>query len=413
MGSKDIVLDEVITDIAAGPFGSNLKVSCFVEKGFPIIDGANLKGFKVTDNLTKFVTEEKARSLSRSIAKRGDVVVTISGTLGQIAYVPDNSAYPEYLCSQRQFRVSFDQSRVYVPYLVFYFHTKEGQSKILAFSNQTGVPALSQPTKNFRNIKLSLPSLVEQRRIARIGELLNKKIELNQQINDYLEQLLLARFDHMFQTSDSYNGTIADIGDVVGGATPSKKKPEYYCHQGIGWITPKDLSSTNDKFIAHGADDITQAGFNSCSVKKLPAGSVLFSSRAPIGYIAIATEDVTTNQGFKSVVPHAEVGTAFVYCFLKLNKDRIADAGSGTTFPEVSGKTMANIELTLPDVSLCTEFEEWSKPILYEQHRLEEENRSLGNLRDALLPKLMPGEIDVSKIEVPTLPNNHLSAGSE
>lgn len=228
------------------------------------------------------------------------------------------------------------------------------------------------------------------------------------QSNDYLEQLLLARFDHMFQTSDSYNGTIADIGDVVGGATPSKKKPEYYCHQGIGWITPKDLSSTNDKFIAHGADDITQAGFNSCSVKKLPAGSVLFSSRAPIGYIAIATEDVTTNQGFKSVVPHAEVGTAFVYCFLKLNKDRIADAGSGTTFPEVSGKTMANIELTLPDVSLCTEFEEWSKPILYEQHRLEEENRSLGNLRDALLPKLMSGEIDVSKIEVPTLPNNHL-----
>lgn len=182
----EIELSEVITDIAAGPFGSNLKVSCFVPSGFPIIDGANLKGLKVTDNLTKFVTEEKARSLSRSIAKRGDVVVTISGTLGQIAYIPNDSLYEEYLCSQRQFKVSFDTSKVYVPYLVFYFHTREGQNKILAFANQTGVPALSQPTKNFKKIHLDLPSLEKQRKIARIGELLTEKIELNNRLNGYL-----------------------------------------------------------------------------------------------------------------------------------------------------------------------------------------------------------------------------------
>ena len=119
---NEILLESVITDIAAGPFGSRLKVSSFVQSGFPIIDGANLKGFKVTDNITKFVTEEKARSLSRSIAKRNDVVVTISGTLGQIAYVPWTSRYPEYLCSQRQFRVTFDAQKVCVPYLVYYFH---------------------------------------------------------------------------------------------------------------------------------------------------------------------------------------------------------------------------------------------------------------------------------------------------
>ena len=183
---SEIELSEVITDIAAGPFGSNLKVSCFVPSGFPIIDGANLKGLKVTDNLTKFVTEEKARSLSRSIAKRGDVVVTISGTLGQIAYIPDDSDYEEYLCSQRQFKVTFDAKRVYVPYLVYYFHTREGQSKIFAFANQTGVPALAQPTKNFKKIRLALPSLQKQRQIARIGELLTAKIEANAKLNGYL-----------------------------------------------------------------------------------------------------------------------------------------------------------------------------------------------------------------------------------
>ena len=226
--------------------------------------------------------------------------------------------------------------------------------------------------------------------------------------NDYLEQCLLARYDYLFGHAGSYDGTISDIGDVVGGATPSKKKPEYYCHDGIGWITPRDLSNTSDKFIAHGADDITQMGFESCSVKKLPAGTVLFSSRAPIGYIAIATDEVTTNQGFKSVVPRPEIGTAFVYCFLARNKDRIADAGSGTTFPEVSCKTMAGIQLALPDIELCAEFEEWAAPLLEHQRNLEEENRKLGNLRDALLPKLMTGEIDVSRVELPTLPNNHL-----
>ena len=185
---SEIELSEVIKDIAAGPFGSNLKVSCFVPSGFPIIDGANLKGFKVTDNLTKFVTEEKARSLSRSIAKRGDVVCTISGTLGQISYIPDNSEYEEYLCSQRQFRVTFDENRVYVPYLVFYFHTYEGQAKILSFANQTGVPALSQPLKNFRKIRVELPALDEQKKIAGIIETINEKIEINERINNHLRE---------------------------------------------------------------------------------------------------------------------------------------------------------------------------------------------------------------------------------
>lgn len=181
--NMEIELNDVILDIAAGPFGSNLKKECFVEDGFPIIDGANLKDFKVNDNVTKFVTEEKARSLHRSIARRNDVIVTISGTLGQISYIPFDSKYEEYLCSQRQFRVTFDTSKVYVPYLVYYFHTFEGKSKILMFANQVGVPALSQPLKNFKSIRMDLPELSEQRRIASIIETINEKIENNNMIN--------------------------------------------------------------------------------------------------------------------------------------------------------------------------------------------------------------------------------------
>ena len=184
--TDEIELSSVITDIAAGPFGSNLKVSCFVPSGFPIIDGANLKGFKVTDNVTKFVTEEKAHSLERSIAHRGDVVSTISGTLGQIAYIPPDSKYEGYLCSQRQFRITFDPEKVYVPYIVFYFHTREGQHKILSFASQVGVPALAQPLKNFRKIRIYLPDLEVQKRIASVVEAINDKIEQNERINDNL-----------------------------------------------------------------------------------------------------------------------------------------------------------------------------------------------------------------------------------
>ena len=231
MNTCEVELSQVILDLAAGPFGSNLKVSCFVEDGFPIIDGANLKGFRVTDNVTKFVTEEKARSLARSIAKRNDVVVTISGTVGQIAYIPMDSKYSEYLCSQRQFRVTFDETKAYVPYIVFYFHTYEGRQKILAFANQTGVPALSQPLKKFKKIRMVLPDLDIQKAIAGVIELLNRKIENNNHINDNLEQQAASYFYRLFienASSEWREGTISDLGTVVGGSTPSKAKPEYY-----------------------------------------------------------------------------------------------------------------------------------------------------------------------------------------
>lgn len=400
---NEIELSSVITDIAAGPFGSNLKVECFVPYGFPIIDGANLKGYKVTDNLTKFVTEEKARSLSRSIARRGDVVVTISGTLGQIAYIPEDSIFEEYLCSQRQFRVSFDTSQVYVPYLVFYFHTFEGQNKILSFANQTGVPALSQPLKNFKKIRLCLPDYRTQKKIASIIEAFNDKIECNQKINDNLEQQATAYFQELFVANANPNwkiGTISDLGTVTGGSTPSKAKPEYYTDNGIAWITPKDLSMNKSKFISHGETDITELGLKNSSASIMPEGTVLFSSRAPIGYIAISSGEVTTNQGFKSVVPKSEIGAAFVYFFLKHNLPTIEGAASGSTFKEVSGSTMKNIPAIVPDASTLEKFNEFCSTLFEKQRTLEQENQHLAFLRDTLLPKLMSGEIDVSSIQL-------------
>lgn len=141
---------------------------------------------------------------------------------------------------------------------------------------------------------------------------------------------------------------ISDIGTVVGGATPSTKKPENYENGTIAWITPKDLSTFTRRYIQRGERNITEIGLKSCSTQLLPKDTVLFSSRAPIGYVAIATNEVCTNQGFKSVVPNENTNPLFLYYLLKYNKDKIEGMGSGTTFKEVSGNTMKNIVVSIP-----------------------------------------------------------------
>lgn len=142
--------------------------------------------------------------------------------------------------------------------------------------------------------------------------------------------------------------TIADIGTVIGGATPSTKKTENYDGGQIPWITPKDLSKFGGRYISRGDRNITEVGLKSCSTQLLPTHSVLFSSRAPIGYVAIAQNEVCTNQGFKSVVPNENTDYLFLYYLLKYKKEAIEHMGSGTTFKEVSGNTMKGIHVKVP-----------------------------------------------------------------
>ena len=141
---------------------------------------------------------------------------------------------------------------------------------------------------------------------------------------------------------------IKELGKVVGGATPSTRNPENWGGS-IPWLTPKDLANHRERFIKKGEKCISQKGYESCSTKMLPKGTVLFSSRAPIGYCAIAENDICTNQGFKSIIPNENTDSLFLYYLLKSNVDAIANHASGTTFPEISGKAMEEIEVLIPE----------------------------------------------------------------
>ena len=253
------------------------------------------------------------------------------------------------------------------------------------------------------DLNVKIPTIEEQRKIGGILKALDDKIELNNKINKNLEQQAEALFHSLFIENANptwKDGVLSDLGTVVAGGTPSKTKPEYYSEQGIAWITPKDLSLNKSKFISHGEIDISELGFSKSSATKMPTGTVLFSSRAPIGYIAIAANEVTTNQGFKSVVPNENVGTAFIYYLLKFLLPTIEGMASGSTFKEISGAGMKSVPVVIPNNETIEKFNAFCTPIFQQQEVLETENSRLADIRDALLPKLMSGELDVSDIDL-------------
>ena len=402
MGYETYRIADLIDEIAMGPFGSNIKVSCFVDSGVPVLNGSNLEGFSLSEKTFRYVTRKKADSLNKANAHRGDIVITHRGTLGQIVFIPQDSKYDRYVISQSQFRVRCND-KVLPEYLVYYFHTPIGQHKLLSNASQVGVPALARPSSTFQQIEVVLPELSIQKCVVEIISTIQKKIVNNQELNDNLEQQAQSYFQELFVDNADPEwaiGTISDLGTVVGGSTPSKAKPEYYTESGIAWITPKDLSINKSKFVSHGENDITELGLKNSSAAIMPEGTVLFSSRAPIGYIAIAAGEVTTNQGFKSVVPKPEIGTPFVYFFLKNTLPVIEGMASGSTFKEVSGSTMKNVPAVIPDAEILAKFSDFCAPIFAQQRILEEQNQSLATLRDNLLPKLMSGEIGVSAVQL-------------
>lgn len=309
----------------------------------------------------------------------------------------------DYIASTKLMVIRAKKDVVSPKYLYYFLKNSStvAELQLLAETRSGTFPQIT--FSEVANLTIPVPSLAVQEVIVQTMQCLEDKITCNEQINDNLEQQAQSYFQELFVDNADPEwaiGTISDLGTVVGGSTPSKAKPEYYTESGIAWITPKDLSINKSKFVSHGENDITELGLKNSSAAIMPEGTVLFSSRAPIGYIAIAAGEVTTNQGFKSVVPKPEIGTPFVYFFLKNTLPVIEGMASGSTFKEVSGSTMKNIPAVIPDAETLAKFSDFCAPIFAQQRILEEQNQSLATWRDNLLPKLMSGEIDVSAVQL-------------
>lgn len=347
-----------------------------------------------------FADYEKLKS-SGCVPQKGDILIGKDGARyfeDIIIYNQDEA--PALLSSIAILRC--DEEKVIPEYLYYLLKTPSFKKDVKDnYGSGSAIPRII--LKDFKRMKVKYPSIEKQRQIVSILHDLDAKIFNNQKVNDNLEQQAVTYFQELYINNANpmwQIGTISDLGTVVGGSTPSKTKPEYYTNNGIAWITPKDLSINKSKFISHGENDITELGLKNSSATVMPKGTVLFSSRAPIGYIAIASNEVTTNQGFKSVVPYLEIGTAFVYFFLKHSLPVIESAASGSTFKEISGSAMKNIPAIIPDRSTLDQFNSFCAPIFAQQKILEDQNYSLAMLRDSLLPKLMSGAIDIASIQL-------------
>ena len=252
-------------------------------------------------------------------------------------------------------------------------------------------------------INVYVPDKNTQKKIVSFLDAINRKIEVNNKINRNLSEQAQAYFDELFiqnASAEWKEGTLSDVGSIVAGGTPFKSNQEYYTDNGIAWITPKDLSVDKSVFISHGENDITELGLQKSSATMMPAGTVLFSSRAPIGYIAIAANDICTNQGFKSVVPNGNVGTSYVYYLLKQLLPTIENMASGSTFKEISGSAMKIVPTVIPDDETLKRFSDFCDPIMKQIWKNEQESKRLVELRDSLLPKLMSGDLDVSDLDI-------------
>lgn len=351
------------------------------------------------------ITNEGLNNSSAKWIESNSVVVAMYGaTAGKTAIIKIPLTTNQACCN-----LMINQEKA--DYRFVYYAIKANYERLASLANGGAQQNLNaQQIKDFEIPDLPLS---EQKRIADLLSSLDDKIEVNRRINENLEQQAQALFKAWFVDFEPFKdgkfvdselgmipegwkvGTLDEIAEIVGGGTPSKANPSFYCEKGIPWITPKDLSIRKSKYISKGEIDITEIGYNNSSAKKIPTGSVLFSSRAPIGYISIARNEVTTNQGFKSVIP-VKAGTCFLYLYLKENTRNIESLATGSTFKEASGSLMKSLLVIIPPQQLFEKFESLVKPIFTKQLNLEIEIEKLSMTRDTLLPKLMSGELKIN-----------------
>lgn len=363
--------------------------------------------------------------------RRGDLVITRSGRVGTTAVFEgfDLPVLPGAFLIR--FRL---KEAVANPHFVdYFFKSPQGQSLIASVT--TGSVQQNVNITNLHELRVPLPSLKEQEAVAGLLKTLDDKIDLNRRTNEALDAMARALFRSWFVDFDPVRAKaegrapvgmdaatatlfpcelvssdfgdlpsgwrIAPVGDVVravGGSTPRTSEPKFWDGQ-YHWARPKDLSGLEAPILLRTERTITEEGLRLISSGLLPAGTVLLSSRAPIGYLAITNVPVAVNQGFIAMVCDGLVPNHYVLHWCRENMPTIEARASGTTFPEISKAAFRPIPMLVPHPAVLTAWESLVGP-LYDRVRANlEESRTLAELRDLLLPKLLSGELRVRDAE--------------
>lgn len=389
---------EIAERVAMGPFGSSIKVSTFVPDGVPVISGQHLRESRLTDSDFNFVTEEHASKLAKANVQRGDVVLTHAGSIGQVAVIPKSSRYDRYVISQRQFYIRCDQSQMLPEFLAYYLRSPEGQHKILANANQTGVPSIAQPVSYIRTVEVPVPPLAEQRAIAGALGALDDKIESNRRICRLLEDEARAVFGHQFDTAPQQTGTpLQELVEINPSRALRRGTPATY----VGMAAlPTDSALVEQWEVREAGSgqrftngDVLLARITPCLengktalVDFLPEGETAWGSTE---YIVFAPKQGVTSREWVYCLARSE---AFVeYAVRNMTGTSGRQRCPATAFDQYY--------LTALDLRLLRDFGARFEPSFRRMGKARDENRVLAKLRDAILPELLFGRLRVRDAE--------------
>ena len=415
--------EQVAERVGMGPFGSSIKVETFTLVGVPIISGQHLHGFRIDDSGGfNFISPEHAERLKNANVRRGDIVLTHRGNIGQASYIPENSQFERYVVSQSQFYLRCDRTKALPEFVVAYFKSPEGQHKLLANTSQVGVPSIAQPVTYFRTIEIPLPPLPEQRAIAHILGTLDDKIELNRRMNETLEATARALFKSWFVDFDPVRakaegrdpglpshladlfpdsleeselgeiprgwqvGSVDDEFDLTMGQSPPG---ETYNEAGVGLPFYQGCTDFGFRFP-------TRRIYCTAPTRLGKSGDTLVSVRAPVGDINMATEDCAIGRGV-AAVRHKTGGRSYSYQFMQSIEEVFARfEAEGTVFGSIGKKDFHAIACVNPPRELVLAYEAHVSSLDDRIEVNERESRTLAALRDTLLPKLVSGRLRVS-----------------
>ena len=386
------------------------------------------RNWAITQKLSEnfMIASAKETEIAKCSIHKGQVAITKDSEtrddIGIPAYIADD--FDNVLLGYHCALITPNEDVLDGKYLNAYMHTRYIQKYFENNASGSG-QRYTLSNETIFQIPILLPSLEVQKAIGNLLSNIDRKIELNRSINDNLEKMAKQLYDYWFVQFDfpDENGrpykssggamiynkrlkreipidwqvkNLIDFAEIKNGATPSTTDEANYGGD-IVWITPKDLSDQQSKFVCQGERNITQRGFNSCSTSMLPVNSVLMSSRAPIGLVSIAKHDVCTNQGFKNFIPRNMEDSIYLYYYIKHHIKQIEQLGSGTTFKEVSKDDLCKFPILVVGAKVA--YRQWiklQKGIADKQFVLKKEIESLTKQRDELLPLLMNGQASVN-----------------
>lgn len=387
-----VPLKEISDVITKGTTPTTLGYS-YSASGIPFLRAENLPNGTIDWGAgSLFIDGLTNQFLSRSVIKNGDVLISIAGTIGRVGVVP--SGAPLMNCNQAVAIIRLG-ALILPRFLMYWLTSYVAKSQMVGAKVTQTISNLS--LGQIGNLVIPLPPISEQRRIVEILDEADRIRKLRREANQKAERILPALFLKMFgdPATNPKEWDVEKLGivcEVMSGATPRTDNSNHFGDD-IFWATPKDLSSLNDYILHHTERKLSENGFNNCSTRLFPKGTVLLSSRAPIGLVAIADMPICTNQGFKNLIPGSRLSSWYVFAWAVLRKDFIKSQGRGATFKEISKEIVSGFPIPVPPKALQNKFSSIMEKLRYERLNLQRSENHIDGLYHLLTQRAFDGQL--------------------